>query len=151
MCILCGFLEARIFVFSSTQRRHLHENGQNCGFAAATGVELEPVLQLAARTALAPPAHPLLTPKSARDINFSPPGSGGSLRVPAQRRRSRADVAGFPPTPPPCSDTSLSGIHAASIPYGRITERTAKQCATILLVLCYTENVDAGYFRGGES
>jgi len=33
MCILRGFLEARIFVFSSTQRRHSHENGQDCRFA----------------------------------------------------------------------------------------------------------------------
>ena len=33
MCILRGFLEARVFVFSSTQRRHLHENGQDCRFA----------------------------------------------------------------------------------------------------------------------
>ena len=34
MCILPGFLEARIFVFISTQRDDiLHENGQNCGFA----------------------------------------------------------------------------------------------------------------------
>jgi hypothetical protein len=33
MCILRGFLAARIFVFSGTQRRHLHENGQNRGLA----------------------------------------------------------------------------------------------------------------------
>jgi len=51
-----------------------------------------------------------------------------------KKRRGR-----LPPTPPPCSDAPLSGIHAASIPYGRTTERIAKQCATILVVLCYTE------------
>jgi hypothetical protein len=33
MCILRGFLKARIFVLLSNQRRHLHQNGQNCGFA----------------------------------------------------------------------------------------------------------------------
>lgn len=32
MCILRGFLEARSFVFNSTQRRHLYENGQDCRF-----------------------------------------------------------------------------------------------------------------------
>ena len=33
MCILRGFLETRILVLRSTQRRHLHQNGQNCGLA----------------------------------------------------------------------------------------------------------------------
>ena len=33
MCILRGFQEARIFRFNSTQRRHLHENGQDYRFA----------------------------------------------------------------------------------------------------------------------
>ncbi len=33
VCILRGFLETRILVLRSTQRRHLHQNGQNCGFA----------------------------------------------------------------------------------------------------------------------
>src|SRR5438128_11870712 len=34
MRILRGFLEARTFVFSSTQRRHLHETGRDCRFDA---------------------------------------------------------------------------------------------------------------------
>jgi hypothetical protein len=33
VCILRGFLETRILVLRSTHRRHLHQNGQNCGFA----------------------------------------------------------------------------------------------------------------------
>jgi hypothetical protein len=33
MCILRGFLETRTLVLRSAQRRHLHQNGQNCAFA----------------------------------------------------------------------------------------------------------------------
>ena len=31
--ILRGFMETRILALRSAQRRHLHQNGQNCGFA----------------------------------------------------------------------------------------------------------------------